>query len=574
MVLGALSTLKMTHQPHDPPRIVIISGGTASNSLVNTFSSLSPHISYLLPISDNGGSTSELMRVIGGPAIGDLRSRITRLIPNQSEGLRDLLSHRLSEFREDAKQEWNEILEGTHPLWYPVESQCRELIRPFFTHIHVELLKRSRPTKEFRFESASVGNLFLTGVRLFCGSLDSAIELFLRVTLVPSTIEVLPALNTNFSHHISAQLENRVIITGQSQISHPSEVFFSEPANINTPFPVANSQPSIYIHPPVIASSTQCLIPGYASSSRFKSSHSVGATSDTSDDEDAHLPFSHPDLKTSQLHFSKNVTTPLVSPIRRIFYINPYGQEIHPRASSRVIRTLEKADAVIYSIGSLFTSTVPVVILQGFASSIQDHQNSKKKKILLLNGSLDRETAMLNTLGFVRAIIGACLYSEQGSLNSIYYHNSGSTSSLTSNFQSTALPQNSSIAGQSVHGGSFGIQSTRYPTTAQFHDLSLSNSTPSSTNSHYQSEIAPPKSVEDPYDPESITHAQWNKYITHIVYLEHSQLAPTKSDIAELHSRGIECTCVGSEQGSVGEPDPSHYSSDILQKVLSSIINS
>ena len=235
------------------PNIVIISGGTASNSLLNIFSSLSPHISYILPISDNGGSTSELIRVIGGPAIGDLRSRITRLIPNKSASLRDLLSHRLSECREDAKQEWAEIVEGTHPLWYPVESQCRELIRPFFIHAHVELLKRSRPGREFRFESASVGNLFLTGARLFCGSLDSAIELFLRVTLVPNSISVLPALNTNFSHHISAQLENGLIITGQSQISHPSELYFDTPADATSnvaPYQDHPNQPSIYIHPP------------------------------------------------------------------------------------------------------------------------------------------------------------------------------------------------------------------------------------------------------------------------------------------------------------------------------------
>lgn len=32
-----------------------------------------------MPVSDNGGSTSEIMRVLGGPAIGDIRSRLLRV---------------------------------------------------------------------------------------------------------------------------------------------------------------------------------------------------------------------------------------------------------------------------------------------------------------------------------------------------------------------------------------------------------------------------------------------------------------------------------------------------------------
>lgn len=566
----------MNHNPHhqdirDPsesPRIVIISGGTASNSLVNTFSSLSPHISYLLPISDNGGSTSELMRVIGGPAIGDLRSRITRLIPNQSTSLRNLLSHRLPDSRQLAKQEWSEIVEGTHPLWYHVESQCRELIRPFFTHVHVELLKRSRPNREFRFESASVGNLFLTGARLFCGSLDSAIELFLRVTLVPSSISVLPALNTNFSHHISAQLENGLIITGQSQISHPSEAFFAtEPSNITAPLPIHPNQPSLYVHPPVVDSSRPTTpLHGLGTSDTSKNLH-ASHTSDTSDEEDAHLPFSHPDLKASQLHFSKDLTTPLVSPIRRVFYINPYGQEIHPRASSRVIRTLEKADAVIYSIGSLFTSTVPVVILQGFASCIQDNHGRKMKKVLLLNGSLDRETQGLDAIGFVRALVGACLYSEHGSTNSIYYNNNSSVSSLASNFQhsmtqsfpaSHVNPSPSSNFSFFSSTGRFGIQPNRHHTTSTPHD-------------HLHADSTPPfsRDSEDPYDSDRISHSQWSKYITHLIYLKSSELEPSKIAITEFTSRGIKCVGVDSDPA-----EPTHYPAEHLQATLSSILHS
>lgn len=159
-------------------QLVVISGGTASNSLVNLFQSLSPNITYILPISDNGGSTSEILRVLGGPAIGDLRSRITRLIPD--EGFKNLLSYRLSEDSDEAKLEWTSIVEGQHEVWNGLEIQCKEMVRSFLIHVHMELLKKSRnPSTNFKYEMASIGNLLLTGIRLFVGSLDSAIELIL-----------------------------------------------------------------------------------------------------------------------------------------------------------------------------------------------------------------------------------------------------------------------------------------------------------------------------------------------------------------------------------------------------------
>jgi len=62
-----------------PPRgIVVFSGGTAANSLVDVFNDIAHKrqcpLNYVIPISDNGGSSSELIRVFGGPGIGDIRS--------------------------------------------------------------------------------------------------------------------------------------------------------------------------------------------------------------------------------------------------------------------------------------------------------------------------------------------------------------------------------------------------------------------------------------------------------------------------------------------------------------------
>ncbi|KAK3045170.1 hypothetical protein LTS18_014410, partial [Coniosporium uncinatum] len=51
--------------------LVVFSGGSAANSLVDVFNSTIENkrcsLSYVIPISDNGGSSSELIRVFGGP---------------------------------------------------------------------------------------------------------------------------------------------------------------------------------------------------------------------------------------------------------------------------------------------------------------------------------------------------------------------------------------------------------------------------------------------------------------------------------------------------------------------------
>lgn len=349
--------------------LIVISGGTASNSLVNLFQSLSHNITYILPISDNGGSTSEILRVLGGPAIGDLRSRITRLIPD--EGFRNLLSYRLSEDSEEAKLEWTQIVEGQHPIWSDLEIQCKEMVRSFLIHVHMELLKKSRnPTTNFKYEMASVGNLLLSGIRLFVGSLDSAIELILRMTRISPNIKILPCLNTNYTYHISAVLQNGDIITGQSQISHPNEPIAT----------ILSSSTSVHkIYDPVIL-------------------HDIH--------ED--VPYQHPDLNISQLHFSKSENQPLKSPIEKIFYINPYGEEIHPQANSRTIKSINNAKTVVYSIGSLMTSTIPVIILKGIGSAII---KSSARKVLLLNGNYDRETFGLTAVDFIATILKAVEYS-------------------------------------------------------------------------------------------------------------------------------------------------------------------
>ncbi|KAI4149938.1 MAG: hypothetical protein L6R39_002391, partial [Caloplaca ligustica] len=213
----------------NPPRkIVVLSGGTAANSLVDVFNELVQKLhctlSYIIPISDNGGSSSELIRVFGGPGIGDIRSRLVRLIPPSNSGIYNFFNHRLPSSPTKASAEFLTLLDLTSPLYQPIPTAQALLIRSILSHLHLEILKRTRsPSSTFNFQSASIGNLFLTGARLFSGSFEAAIYLFAIIGGVDeSRTAVLPAIVSNFTHHISAGLEDGTVITGQNAISHPS----------------------------------------------------------------------------------------------------------------------------------------------------------------------------------------------------------------------------------------------------------------------------------------------------------------------------------------------------------------
>lgn len=44
---------------------VFVSGGTAFNGVVEELKKLTTHVAHVLPVSDDGGSTSEIVRVLG-----------------------------------------------------------------------------------------------------------------------------------------------------------------------------------------------------------------------------------------------------------------------------------------------------------------------------------------------------------------------------------------------------------------------------------------------------------------------------------------------------------------------------
>ncbi|KAK4697271.1 hypothetical protein P7C70_g8238, partial [Phenoliferia sp. Uapishka_3] len=351
--------------------LIVISGGTGCNALTPAF--LPPHstsTSFILPISDDGGSSSEIQRVLGGPAIGDIRSRLVRLIPDSAEGtplaaIRNLLEYRLGTGSSVAlKGEWHGIVEGRHKLWKGIPTDRKECIRAFLIHFESAVLKKAQ--RGFNWKRASVGNIFLTGASMYLGS------------------------------------ENDEIIVGQSEISHPSGSNathqFSTPSRPTTPLPTTSSF-NLFPPPSPAYNSrapTPALFEGPILGDEETHSDYQGSGSEEEEEREG---------RNGNVVFDKDngEVEGLRARIRRIFYINAYGSETFPRANPLFLDSLATSSCLVYSCGSLYTSIIPCLALRGVGYAIQSSP-SLRHKILLLNGTRDRETPGYSAVDFVEAI--------------------------------------------------------------------------------------------------------------------------------------------------------------------------
>nr|AGG38107.1 maternal effect embryo arrest 18-2 protein [Dimocarpus longan] len=208
------------------PSLLVFSGGTAFNGVVEELKRLTTRVAHVLPVSDDGGSTAEIVRVLGGPAVGDIRSRCLRLSDQSSSealAVRKLLGHRLPLDPRQAKSEWYSIVEGEHSLWRGVSRPYSETIQAFLVYFQNEILRR--PKESFCFSNGSIGNFFFAGARIFFQSLDAAIFLFSRVSDIPSESLVPPVISTNDRLTLGCELLDGTVIRGQNEISHPANGF-------------------------------------------------------------------------------------------------------------------------------------------------------------------------------------------------------------------------------------------------------------------------------------------------------------------------------------------------------------
>ncbi|KAK5947662.1 hypothetical protein PMZ80_001816 [Knufia obscura] len=559
--------------------IVVFSGGSAANSLVDVFESVrrsrSCSLAYIIPISDNGGSSSELIRVFGGPGIGDVRSRLVRLIPQQPyskerEAIGSLLSYRLSgaDSRE-AKIDWSEIVDGTSQLWCSIPSAKKELIRSFFNLVNLEILKRSRPpTSTFDFRSASIGNLFLTGARLFSGSFESAIYLLSSVCGIPDEdIKVIPSINSNFSHHIAAELEDGTVIVGQNSISHPT--------SLDGKTRHGSTKATDQAHMVLPGNKGIALMDGVSSSNI-----SNGDTDDVSlvqEEEDAHPPFTLPTLRTNNIAFSKSADDldDLPSRISRVHYVNSFGQEILPPANPRAVQSLQQASSVIYSIGSLYTSIVPNLVLRGIGETM--HKNHTATKVLILNGCLDREVGpeTLERAFTATSFIDAIVKAGEQSRGIVWSPNARSKDSIVDGRYETDITDQSTRRPSLRRAQSEGHTLRLNSYSKQLPPPMLASATPSRTPSPSTStspEAATPNMGSTAASSRSSSKPNpiYKHYVTHLIHLPNSGGTPfVDQELLSAHY-GIKCIRV---YGRRNETGPGMlYDSKALQGAIEAVL--
>ncbi|OAX42565.1 UPF0052-domain-containing protein [Rhizopogon vinicolor AM-OR11-026] len=354
------------------PSFLVISGGSGGNSICAAFD----NACFVLPVSDDGGSSSEIIRVLGGPSIGDVRSRLVRLIPPAPPGspldaVRTLLSYRLplDVLESEARDEWRSIIEGHSSLWSGISNDRKEVIRGFLVYFENEILRRAH--KYFSFLNGSIGNYFLAGAQGFFRSLPSAIFLFSTIT--NSQANILPVIVTNHITTIAVELEDGTKILGQCQISHPAPVV-----------PTDSELPSLEPLSPVDGVAET--IPQH----RFNVLYSQQSKEDGYE--------------------------PLHSRISRLYYINGYGHEVYPKPNPEYIKNLSTSEVLVYSCGSLWTSIIPCLALRGVASAIAGSR-FLRVKVLILNSKNDRETDGYTAVDYIRAI--ASVLNSQYSLGGI-----------------------------------------------------------------------------------------------------------------------------------------------------------
>jgi 2-phospho-L-lactate transferase/gluconeogenesis factor (CofD/UPF0052 family) len=405
--------------------VLVISGGSGYNALVG----VTPGATFVMPVSDNGGSSSEIIRVLGGPSLGDLRSRLVRLIPlstdqglerpppASNDALHSLLSYRLpSKGRSrDIKQEWMDILEGRHHLWRGIEAERKEVVRGFLVYFESEILRRAH--RNFNFRGGSIGNFFLAAAQRFFRSIQSAIFLFSTTTLINTTQagRVLPVINTNHSATIAVSLEDGQRILGQCEISHPTRPSYTletaPTSGIDTPAS-AIFDPFQSLSRVTVGSRGDGLEPDPDMDIDEDDSSVADDDDDEQDSKGEEGSGQHTRARVGNIVFTKQgAEDRLPSRIDRLFYVNAYGHEVHPTPNPEYINSIYHTKTLLYSCGSLWTSIIPCLALRGVATAITTSP-SLRYKVLLLNTIPDRETFGLNGVDFVKVIARAMSHSD------------------------------------------------------------------------------------------------------------------------------------------------------------------
>ena len=201
--------------PENGPTILFFSGGTALRRLSRELIDYSHNSVHVITTFDSGGSSAELRRAFGMPAVGDLRNRLLALADRSPSGnaeVRRLAAHRfeLRAERQALKSELERLGAGRDPLVSNVPAPMRNEISTYF-----ELFRHHMPA-DFDLRGASLGNLLITGAWLhFDRRIEPALQAVSRLLKARGT--VLPVLDAHLD--LAAELEDGTRLHGQRELT-------------------------------------------------------------------------------------------------------------------------------------------------------------------------------------------------------------------------------------------------------------------------------------------------------------------------------------------------------------------
>lgn len=201
--------------PELGPKILFFSGGSALRNLSRLLKKYTYNSTHIITAFDSGGSSAVLRKAFKMLAIGDLRARLMDLADQSFLGnpeIYDLFVYRFSKDadKEDLAREFNDMVQGCHPLVEKIHHPMRRIIRN-----HLFWFKQRMPAF-FDFRGASIGNLILTAGYLENRSHpDPVIYIFSRLVQAKGTVR--PIVNRYL--HLVAELVDGSIVVGQHMIT-------------------------------------------------------------------------------------------------------------------------------------------------------------------------------------------------------------------------------------------------------------------------------------------------------------------------------------------------------------------
>ena len=441
------------------PSLVIFTGGSAFNPTAYSLRQLGHrNVDYIVPTTDDGGSSLEILRYFGGPAVGDLRSRLLRLASestSEARAIKNMLQHRLpgqnttvppfstttTIIASDdpsfavAKTEWHAILHGTHHKWTALlsdEFKCTVLrFLHYFEQCVLDKRRQSPHLGHFDYRNGSIGNFFFSGARLFFGSMAAAIFWWSRVAGIPDGSRVIPAASSYPNPEQRSAIESLTVgaviqndqgttydVIGQCEISHPTVTnghgkgkdtkgtgSTTAAATVDTK---GTGSTTAAATAATTTASTNAMATNSSGTKRLRIDVPTTTTTNNCNHNKNHPAITSPRIMATIKNSSG--LQPFDSfngRITQLYHVaRPSNSRVvSPPGNPKAVRSLATTDCVCYGIGSLFTSIIAGILPIGNGSAVLS--NTKALKVLILNGGQDRETYGFSIQHYVEAVYTA-----------------------------------------------------------------------------------------------------------------------------------------------------------------------